>query len=48
MGSGDDVLGAIGHGHAAHLLGCFRGLGAIVHFRQDVTMDINHAGGWES
>lgn len=43
--SGHDVRGSILRRHAAHLLGDFPRLRPVVHFRQDMTMDINHAAG---
>ncbi len=39
----DDMLSAILGCHAAHLFGNFPRLRAVVHFRQDVTVNINHA-----
>lgn len=39
---GNDMLRAIVRRHPAHLLGHFPGLRAIVDFRQDVAMNIDH------
>jgi hypothetical protein len=36
------VLNAIGDRHAAHLQGDFPGFGAIVHFGQDMAMNVDH------
>jgi hypothetical protein len=42
MGSGDLVSDAVGSGHAAHGDGGFPGLGAVVYFRKNVGMNVDH------
>src|SRR6476646_613013 len=38
----DHVLDAVGGGNAAHGFGDVPGFGAVVHFRQNVAVNINH------
>ncbi len=44
MGGGDDVLDAILHRHPAHALSGLPGFRAVVHFGQDVAVDVDHVG----
>src|SRR5208282_752214 len=42
MRSGDLMCDAVGGGHAAHGDGGFPGLGAVVYFRKNVGMNVDH------
>ena len=42
VGSGNNVTDTVLLRHAAHAHGNLPGLGAVVHVRQQVTVDVNH------